>query len=119
MRIFPATAILLAVPSLLAASSNQMSVATFLERSDALQRRGALAAISPDAKLLQREAQASFEDWVRQARPPVACPPKGKTFRGDPQRFLAMLRAVPPAQRSQISVREVFRRDWNRRWPCR
>ena len=119
MRVFRVTMVLLAAPSVLAAAPKPMTVETFLQKSDSLERRGVLAAMSPDAKVLQREAQASFEDWIRQARPPVACPPKGRTFRGDPQRFLAMLRAVPPAQRSHISVREAFRRDWNKRWPCR
>lgn len=119
MRLFRVIVVLLVAPSVVAAAPKPMTVATFLQKSDSLERRGVLAAMSPDAKILQREAQASFEDWLRQARPPLACPPKGSSFRGDPQRFLAMLRAVPPEQRAHISVREVFRRDWNKRWPCR
>ena len=119
MRLVRVMLVLIAAPIVLAAAASPMTVATFLEKSDAIQRRGILAAMSPDAKLLHGEAQASFNDWMRQAHHPVACPPKGKTFRGDPQRFLAMLRAVPPEQRSHISVREAFRRDWNKRWPCR
>ena len=109
----------IAAPALVAGSPNAMSVATFLEKSQALEARGSLAWLSPDRRLLQREAQAAFDQWVRQARPPVACPPKGKAFRGDPQRFLAMLRAVPADERPRISVREAFRREWNSRWPCR
>jgi hypothetical protein len=109
----------IAAAALVAGSPGAMSVATFLEKSQALEARGSSAWLSPDRRRLQREAQAAFDAWVRQARPPVACPPKGKAFRGDPQRFLAMLRAVPPAERTRISVREAFRREWNARWPCR
>lgn len=109
----------MAAPALAAGAPNAMSVATFLEKSQALEARGSLAWLSADRRLLQREAQAAFDEWVRQARPPVACPPKDRAFRGDPQKFLAMLRAVPPAERTRISVREAFRREWNSRWPCR
>jgi hypothetical protein len=109
----------IAAPALVAGASDAMSVASFLEKSQALEARGPSAWLSRDRRLLQREAQAAFDDWIRQARPPVACPPKGRAFRGDPQKFLAMLRAVPAGERTRISVREAFRREWNSRWPCR
>jgi hypothetical protein len=96
-----------------------MTVATFLEKKAALEPRGPLATFSSDVRLLQEEAQASFVEWLHQAHAPNACPPEGSKWRGDPQRFLAMLRAVPVAERSRLSVREVFRRDWNARYPCR
>ena len=112
--------LLLAAPALAAGAAVPMSVAAFLEKAEALEARGAaLAWLSSDRPLLQREAQAAFQAWARQARPPVACPPAGQSFRADPQRFLAMLRAVPPGERPRISVREAFRRSWNARWPCR
>ena len=96
-----------------------MSVAAFIERAEALESRGVLGWVAADRTVLQREAQEAFRAWVRQARSPVACPPAGRQFQADPQRFLAMLRAVPPAERSRTSVREAFRRSWNARWPCR
>jgi len=102
-----------------AAPSTTMTVAVFLEKEEALEARGPLAAFSSDIRLLQEEAQASFVEWLHQAHAPNACPPEGSKWRGDPQRFLAMLRAVPAAERSRLSVREAFRRDWNARYPCR
>ena len=111
--------ILLAVPVLLANSPAPMSVEVFLVKAGELEARGPFARFSSDSRLLQREAQAAFEAWVQQARPPAACPPKGQRFRGDPKRFLAMMHAVPPSERPRISVREAFRRSWNARWPCR
>ena len=111
--------ILLAVPVLMANKPAQMSVEVFLAKADALEASGPLAGLSSDSRLLQREAQAAFEAWVKQARPPAACPPKGQRFRGDPKRFLAMMRAVTPSERPKVSVREAFRRSWNARWPCR
>ncbi len=110
---------LIAAPVLVAGAPNSMSVAAFLEKADALEARGALAVFSPETKLLQRESQAAFIAWAQQARPPVACPPKGKKFQGDAKDFLAMMRAVPVNERSRISVRETFRREWNSRYPCR
>jgi hypothetical protein len=105
--------------TLSAAIPTGVSVATYLAKVDALEARGPLAVFSSDTKLLQAEAQASFVEWLRQAHAPNACPPKGSTWKGDPQRFLAMLRAVPGSERSRICVREVFRRIWNSRYPCR
>ena len=96
-----------------------MTVATFLEKEAALETRGRLAAFSSDLRLLQEEAQASFVEWLHQAHAPNACPPEGSKWRGDPQKFLAILRAVPAAERPRLSVREAFRRDWNARYPCR
>jgi hypothetical protein len=101
-----------------AATASPMTVETYLEKVEALRARGPLGAFSSDTRLLQGEAQASFTEWLRQAHAPNACPPKGSRWSADPQRFLAMLRAVPTAERSRISVREVFRRDWNSRYPC-
>jgi hypothetical protein len=95
-----------------------MTVATYLQKVDTIRARGPLAAFSSDTQLLQDEAQGSFMEWLGQAHPPNACPPKGSRWTGDPQRFLAMLRGVPVTERSRISVREVFRRTWNARYPC-
>jgi hypothetical protein len=96
-----------------------MTVAAFLEKEHALEARGPLAAFSSDTRLLQAEAQASFVEWLAQAHAPNACPPKGSKWRGDPQKLIEMLRAVPMTERSRLSVREAFRRDWNARYPCR
>ena len=103
----------------IAAPPNSMTVATFLEKEQRLEARRPLAAFSPDTHLLQQEAQASFVDWLAQAHAPNACPPKGSRWRGDPQKFLEMLHAVPVTERPRLSVREAFRRDWNARYPCR
>jgi len=102
----------------IATPPNPMTVATFLAKKQALEARGAMAALSSDTRILQQEAQVSFVEWLAQAHSPNACPPKGSKWRGDPQKFVEMLRAVPPGERARLSVREAFRRDWNKRYPC-
>jgi hypothetical protein len=101
-----------------------MTVATFLEKADALQARGALALFSSDIGLLKGEvtsAGAALRAEVAAARsagrPPPFCAPE--RVRMGSNELLAFFRAIPPAQRQRLEVRDAMRFYMVRRFPCR
>ena len=116
-----AAALLAAVP-LSAASA--MDVATFLGKADALQKKGMLALMSSDYKLLKREIEVNGEALraerlaaERAKRKPAYCPP-GKQWVA-PEELLASFRTIPAAQRPRVQVKDGLRALLARKYPCR
>ena len=116
-------ALLLAAPLLIAAAGD-MSVATFLQKADALRAKGPLALMSGDIKVLMSEfrggatrARADFEADKKAGRRPSACPPAKVKMNSN--QILADMRAVPVAERGRTSVKQAVAAAMARRYPCR
>lgn len=101
-----------------------MKVAVFLEKADALEKKGMRAMFSSDYRLLRNEVTAGFAALraerlaaERAGRRGAYCPPKKVAI--STRELLASLRAIPAAQRSQVEVRDGLRSMLARKFPCR
>lgn len=101
-----------------------MTVAVFLEKADALQARGMMAMFSSDIGLLKAEVNGATDRFKaenaaarRAGRAPNFCVPEGARL-GSTE-LLAYFRAIPPAQRQRMEVRDALRGLMIRRYPCR
>lgn len=108
----------------LAAPAQSTNVADFLQRSEALKAKGALALFSGDLKLLKNEVvtaggQLRAERLAAQkaGRKPAYCPP-GNGGKLDSDQLLALLRAVPPQDRARLQVKDALRAHFVRTYPC-
>jgi hypothetical protein len=115
-------AILLAVVPFGAAHA--MDVATFLAKADALQKKGMLALMSSDYKLLKNEivSQSQVLRGERLAaerahRRAAYCPPAKSDLNSN--EILAAFRTIPAAQRPRIQVKDALRALLARKYPCR
>ena len=100
-----------------------MTLGEFLTKANALQAKGAMALFSRDLKPVMDEMKTAFatlrvEGERRKAAglPPRACPPAGTKL--GTKELLAMLNAVPPADR-MVSVKDGLLRAMTTRFPCR
>jgi len=123
MKIKLFAAVLLAVCPLGAAYA--MNVATFLAKADALEKKGMMALFSSDYKALKAEAEAAggqlrAERLAAQkaGRKPAYCPTT-KPDMVSAKELLAHLRAIPPAQRVRIQLKDGMRSLLARKYPCR
>lgn len=105
------------------AALQAMTVATFLEKADALERRGMTAMFSSDIRLLKAEvknagAALRAERLAARAagRRPAYCAPERIPLKSSD--LLAHLRAIPPAQRQRMEFRDAMRLMLARRYPC-
>ena len=107
------------------AAAQAMPLPVFLDKADALQRKGMLAVFSSDLSLLKSEVKAATEALraerlaAKQAgRPQAYCPTvDGASI--DSEKLLAALRQIPPAQRAHMNVKDGMRVFLARRFPCR
>jgi len=113
---------IVATAALVASPAGAMSVADFLTKADALQAKGMMALFSSDFRLLKADATDGFKAWAAQiappGRPPNACPPPGGLETTSAE-ILALLKAVPPAERATTRTADAFVAGLNRRYPCR
>jgi hypothetical protein len=114
-------ALLIALP----AAAQAMDVGTFLTKFDALEKKGMLALLSSDYRLLRGEMEAAIKAVGDEAhaakvagRPTAFCPPHD-VAKTDSNEILASFRAIPPAQRAHIDVRDALRALLARKYPCR
>ena len=119
-----AAAVALLLPGV--AQAQRMTVQTFLNKVDALKKKGMMAMFSSDVSLIKSEVkiattQLQAEKKAREAagKPPLACPPQpdGKNKMGS-QEFMAALQAIPPAQRG-MSLKDGMTRVFITKYPCR
>jgi hypothetical protein len=116
-----AAALLAVVPL---GAANAMDVASFLAKADALQKKGMLALMSSDYKLLKQEivdqSQTLRSERLaaqKAGRKPAYCPTgKSDLTSGE---VLAAFRTIPAAQRPRIQVRDALRALLARKYPCR
>jgi hypothetical protein len=106
------------------AQAQAMSVAEFLQRSEKLKEKGALALFSSDLGLLKKEVTTSAEQLraerlaaQRAGRKPAYCP-KTKAAQMGSDQLLAVMRAVPPADRARVQVKDALRAHFARTQPC-
>jgi len=119
-KLFAAT--LLAIVPL--AAANAMDVATFLAKADALQKKGMMALMSSDYKLLKNEILAQSKllraerlTAQRAGRKPAYCPPANQRLGSN--ELLAAFRTIPVAQRPRVQVGDALRAFLARKYPCR
>jgi hypothetical protein len=122
LRIKLLAAVLLAVVPVGAAQA--MDVATFLVKADALQKKGVMALMSSDYKLLKSEIETNGAALraerlaaERARRKPAYCPPAKQSLTSG--EILAAFRSIPAAQRPRIQVRDALRALMARKYPCR
>ena len=115
-------ALLLTIVPLGAAQA--MDVATFLAKADALQKKGMLALMSSDYKLLKAEivnqSQVLRNERLaaeRAHRKPAYCPPAKSGLNSS--EILASFRTIPAAQRPRTQVKDALRALLARKYPCR
>lgn len=112
---------ILALPN----AAQAMTVAQFLAKAKALQARGALGLLSPDAELLKHEVasiRAAYTADLRAARAagktPHSCPPETGKPRLNPKQMLAELEKIPVAKRG-MSMKAAVYAYMKRTYPCR
>lgn len=122
LKIKHLAAALLAIVPLGAAQA--MDVATFLVKADALQKKGMMALMSSDYKLLRKEIETSAASLraerqaaERAGRKPAYCPPAKQSLTSN--EILAAFRTFPAAQRARIQVKDALRALMARKHPCR
>ena len=116
---------LAAMPAGLSAAPGDMSVATFLTRAEALEKKGMMAMFSSDLKVLKAEAEgagdayrASLAADRKAGRTPHSCPPpKGKASISSDD-MLAHLRSYPASRRQAIPLKAAFADLMKKRYPC-
>jgi hypothetical protein len=105
-------------------AAQAMDVATFLAKADALQKKGMMALMSSDYKLLKGEIETqgaalrSERLAAERARRRAAyCPPAKQSLTS--KEILAAFRTIPAAQRPRIQVKDALRALMARKYPCR
>lgn len=112
----------LALP-VVAHAQGRMTLDTFLEKAERLERRGMLALFSSDFGLLKGEVDDAFDEYKgelaadREAgRTPHSCPPSGDSVTSD--QLLEHFRSYQESRRPSITVRAAIRDMMARRYPC-
>ena len=121
MRLLVIALIAAAVP-VSAAAAEPMSLAQFLARADALEKKGALALFSGDLALLKREVQNSGKQLraeqvaaQKAGRKPATCMPAQASMNSN--ELLAHFRSIPPQQRG-MSVKAALASLMRKKYPC-
>ncbi|MBV9931906.1 MAG: hypothetical protein JO013_13310 [Alphaproteobacteria bacterium] len=106
-------------------AASAMPLPVFLDKAEALQRKGMLALFSSDLSTLKNEVRAAMESLraerlaaKRAGRPQAYCPPQDSGAMNSDE-LLAALRQIPPAQRARMDVKDGMRTILARRFPCR
>ena len=107
------------------AAAGAMPVSTFLEKAEALQRKGPMAMFSKDLKLLTAQVKSDAAALRAQnkaaeaagRRKAYCAPPNGVKLTN--RDILAAMNAVPPAQRAGTDTRVALRAYFAARFPCR
>lgn len=107
----------------LGSGASAMPVATFLTKAEALKKKGPLALLSGDLKLLTNQVK-SDAGKIREERlaakaagKPTFCPPERGTRLTDKD-ILAAMEAVPASERARTDTRSALRAFLVRRHPC-
>ena len=124
MRFAIAAISALALAAPLAAEPGDMSVATFLEKAEKLKKKGPLALMSSDLKLLKGEVTGSASAYRSKlkadkaaGRAPHSCPPEAGSLNSD--ELLKHYQSYPVAKRGSVTVRQGFYDMMKKRYPCR
>jgi hypothetical protein len=105
-------------------AAQAMDVATFLTKAEALQKKGVMALMSSDYKLLKSEIEAhavalrAERVADQRARRKVAFCPPGKVSLTSGE-IVTAFRTIPPAQQPRVQVKDALRALMARKYPCR
>jgi hypothetical protein len=101
-----------------------MNVAEFLQKADALEKKGMTALFSSDYRLLKNEVENAAKALraerlaaERAGRRGAYCPPPKSGFKSE--EILAHFRAIPVAQRPRTDVKAGLLGLLVRKYPCR
>ena len=101
-----------------------MNVAEFLQKADALEKKGMTALFSSDYRLLKHEVENAAKALraerlaaERTGRRGAYCPPARSGFKSS--EILAYFRAIPVAQRPRTEVKAALLGLLIRKYPCR
>ncbi len=115
-------ALLVALAPAGALHAQSMPVSDFLARAEALKKKGVMAIVSEDFRVLKAQVQnsgkqlrAEQNEAEKAGRKPPTCMPK-KASAG-PEELLAHLRSIPPQQRS-MSIKAGFAGLIRKKYPC-
>jgi len=104
-------------------SAPRMNAALFLQKADALRRRGPLALFSSDLKLLQAQAEnagdelkAEHDAAKREGRPLSYCTPDRKVL--GPQELIDGLHRIPAYELRAIDIKQAMHVILVRNYPC-
>jgi len=121
MKKFLLVAALVIVP---VSAAHAMTVAVFMQKAEALKRRGPFALLSSDMGLLKNEVRtaagalkAEREAAGRAGRRPAFCPPGEVSLNAN--ELLTHFGSIPAAQQRRMEVRDALRIYMARRFPCR
>jgi hypothetical protein len=112
------------VPATATAAARPLPVSAFLAKVESLKKKGPLALLSGDLKLVmnqvkQDSAQLRAENKALEAagkRKHYCAPPNSKVT---DKELLAAVEQVPVAQRPRTSTKEAFKAYFARRYPCK
>jgi hypothetical protein len=101
-----------------------MNVAIFMQKAEALQKRGMTALFSSDYRLLKNEVVTASKALraerlaaEKAGRRGAYCPPARSGLKSD--EILAYFRTIPAAQQQRTEVRDALRSLLARKYPCR
>lgn len=107
------------------AAAQSMNAETFFQKAKTLQRKGMMALLSRDVKLLIKEATAAGETAraqrlaaLKARRTPRYCPPPGARRMGSDE-FMKRLGSMSRAERLRIDMTEAMIRIQVAKFPCR
>lgn len=110
--------------ALAASSASAMTAGEFLTKAEALKKKGMLALMSSDVRLLSNQVRGDMGQLraerlakVKAGVKPDYCPPEKAGLNSD--ELLNAFRAVPMAQRGTTSVKSVLFVLMKRKYPCR
>lgn len=116
-----ASAMFIAAPAV----AQSMNAETFFQKAKALQRKGMMALLSRDVKLLIKEATAAGETAraqrlaaLKAKLTPRYCPPPGARRMGSDE-FMDRLGSMSRAERLRIDMTEALVRMQVEKFPCR
>lgn len=120
MKSFVALALLIAAPT--AAHAQNMTVADFMARADALKKKGPMALFSGDIGKLKGEIQNSAKQLrterlaaQKAGRKPLFCPPEKGSLNSD--ELMTHFQSIPPAQRG-MNVKTGLAGLMRKKYPC-
>ena len=124
MRIHNIAGFVLLAAAAAGAHAQNMPVSTFLGKAEALKKKGPLALLSGDLRLLKGEIQKSAAQLRAErlaakaaGRKQAFCPPEqGASLTSND--VLNHFGSIPPAQRSKMPVREGMRSLMAKKFPC-
>ena len=109
------------------ASAQTMNAESFLQKANALQKKGPLAllsmgrikALAAEGRAAAREAREARLRALSQGKAPRYCPPANASQEMASSEFLNRLSAIPAAQSNRINMTEAMTRVLVQKFPCR